>query len=32
MGGRVRYIIFDVAIIAAGIVSLALFALAFLFD
>jgi hypothetical protein len=32
MGGRVRRIIFDVAIIAAGIVSLALFALAFLFD
>ena len=30
--GRVRHIIFDVAIIAGGIVSLALFALAFLFD
>ena len=32
MGGRARQIIFDVAIIAGGIVSLALLALAFLFD
>jgi hypothetical protein len=31
-GGRVGQIIFDVAIIAGGIVSLALLALAFLFD
>jgi hypothetical protein len=32
MGGRVRAIIFDVAIIAGCIVSLALLALAFLFE
>jgi hypothetical protein len=32
MSGRVGHIIFDVAIIAAGILSLALFALEFLFD
>jgi len=32
MGGRARQIIFDVSIIAGGIVSLALLALAFLFD
>jgi hypothetical protein len=32
MGGRAITIIFDVAIIAGGIVSLALLALAFLFD
>jgi hypothetical protein len=32
MGGRVGQIIFDVAIIAGGIVSLALLALAFLFE
>jgi hypothetical protein len=32
MGGRVREIIFDVAIIAGCIVSLALLALAFLFE
>jgi hypothetical protein len=31
-GGQVRQAIFDVAIIAGGIVSLALLALAFLFD
>ena len=32
MGGRARQIIFDVSIIAGGIVSLALLALAFLID
>jgi hypothetical protein len=32
MGGRVGQIIFDVAIIAGGVVSFALLALAFLFE